>query len=96
MNVQYRISGDDVLDSATVGSSPLPPDSKALRSESEISATRARGSCGVNPGPVRVRIVNLSVSRMGDWLYGVRKRLVLVRSSMFSTFAILCFTALAV
>ena len=59
-------------------------------------ATRARGSCGVDPSPVRLRIVTLSASPMGDWLYGVRKRLAPVRSSMFSAFAMLCFTALTV
>jgi hypothetical protein len=55
----YRISGTasttalppgDSSDSAATP--PLPPDSKALRSESEMLATKARGSCGVDPGPV--------------------------------------------
>ena len=50
----------------------------------------------MDPGPVRLRIVALSVSPMGDSLYGVRKRLVLVRSLMLSTFAMLRFIALAV
>jgi hypothetical protein len=97
MNVRYRISGGFVSDSALV-SPPLLPDSKALRSESEIFATSARGSCGVDPGPVRLRIVTLSASAMGDWLDGVRKRLVLAGSltRMPSTSSILCFTALTV
>ena len=69
---------------------------RALRSESDIFATSARGSCGVDPGPVPLRIITFSASSMGDWLYGVRKRVVLVRSLMFSTFAMLRFTALAV
>ena len=56
---------------------------------------KARGSCGVDPGPVQLR-VTLSSSPMGDWLYGVRKRLVLVPSSMFSASAMLSFMALAV
>jgi hypothetical protein len=97
MDVRYRISGVAVSSgSAALASPPLPPDSKALRSESNIFATRARGSCGVDPMPVRLRIVTLSASPMGAWLYGVRKRLVLVRSLMFSTFAMLCFTDLIV
>ena len=92
MDVRYRISGCFVSDSA-LESPPLSPDSKALRSESDIFATSARGSCGVDPGPVLLRIVTLSASPMGDSLYGVRKRLVLSRSLMFSTFAMLHFTA---
>ena len=74
----------------------LPSDSKSLRSESDNFATSARGSCGVEPGPVRLRIVTWSSSAMGDWLYCVRKRVVLVRSFMFSIFAMQRFTALAV
>ena len=81
---------------SAIASPSLRPDSKALRSESDILATRARGSCGVDPGPVRLRIVILPSSPMGDWLYAVRKRLMLVRSLMSSTFAMVCFTALAV
>ena len=73
---------------------PLSPDSKALRSESDIFAMRAKGLCGMDPGPVRLRMVTLSASPMGDWLYGVRKRLILVRSLIFSTFVMLRFTAL--
>ena len=96
MDVQYRISEGVVSDSTALESPPHPPAFKALRSESEIFATRARGSCGVDPGPVRLRIATLSASSMDDWLYGVRKRLVLVRSSMSSTLAMLCFIALAV
>ena len=93
MDVQYRIS---VSGSAALASPPPPPDSKALRSESDIFATSAKGPCGVEPGPVRLRMGTLSSSTMGDWLYGVRKRLVLVRSSMFSIFAMQRLTALAV
>ena len=98
MNVRYRIPRGVVSGSAALASSPLPPDSesRALHSESDIIATTARGSCGVDPGPVRLRIATLPVSPMGDWLYGVRKRLVLVKSLMFSTFAMLRFTAWAV
>ena len=95
MDVRYRISGGFVSDSALI-IPPLLPHSKELRSESEIFATSARGSCGVDPGPVRLRMVTLSASAMDDWLYGVRKRLVLSRSLMFSTFAMLRFTALTV
>ena len=99
MDVQYRISGSVVSCSAELASPPLPSDSsKALRSESDIFkfTTSARGSCGVDPRPVPLRIVILSASSMGDWLYGVRKRLVLSRSLMSSTFAMLRFTALTV
>ena len=94
MDVQYRISGDVVSDSAVLlASPPLPSDSKMLRSESDIIATSIRGSCGVDPGPVPWRTeVSLSWSPMGDWLYGVGKRLLLV-SSMFSTLAMQCFMA---
>ena len=70
--------------------------SKALRSVSDIFATRAKGSCGVDPRLVRMRIVTFSASPMGDSLYSVRKRLVFVRSLIFSNFAMLCFTALTV
>ena len=55
-------------------------------------STSARGSCWVDPGPVPLRIVTFSASSMGDRLYGVRKRVVLVRFLMFSTFAMLRFT----
>ena len=47
----------------------------------------------MDPGPVPS---TFSVSSIGDWLHGVRKRVVLLRSMMFSTFAMLCFTVLAV
>ena len=87
MDVRYWIS-EGIVSPTTV-----PPDSKPLRSESEILATKARGSCGVDPGPVRVTFSPLP---MGEWLYGVRKRLVKDRSLMFSTFAMPSFTALAV
>ena len=98
MDVRYRIFGDVVslAGSAALAGPPLPPDSKALRSESDIFATRAKGSCGVDPGPVRLRMITLSASPMGDWLYGVRNRLVFSRSLMSSTFAMLRFIALTV
>ena len=86
--------------SAALASPPLPSDSKALRSESDIFATSASGSCGVDPGPVPVRLrkIIFFLSPIGDWLNGVRKRLVLSPSliMMFSTVAILHFTVLAV
>ena len=75
---------------------PLPLDSKALGSKSVIFATSARGSCGVDLGPVPLRIVTFSVSSMGDWLYGVRWRVIHSQSLMFSTFAMLHFQVLAV
>ena len=78
---------------AVLASPSLPSDSKALLSESVIFATRAKGSCGVDPGPVPLRIVT---SSMDDSLNGERKRRVFSRSSMFSTFAMLRFIALAV
>jgi hypothetical protein len=67
--------------------SPLPSDSKAFRSESESFATRATGSCGMDPIPVCWRMATLRFSSMGDWLDGVRKSLVRVWSSKFSAFA---------
>ena len=89
MDVRYRISrGVEVVSGSSATS-----DSNALRLE---FATKARGSCGVDPMPLRLRIVTLSVSRMGDWLYGVRKRLVFVMSLMSSTFAILHLTVMTV
>ena len=96
MDVQYRISDDDVSSSAVLASPLLPSDSKALRSESDIFATSARGSCGVDPGPILLRILTFSAPSMGDSLYSVRKRVVLERSLMFSTFAMLRFTVSAV
>ena len=93
MHVRYRISGGALFGLA-LASLPLPSDSKTLRSESDIFATSAKGSCGVDPGPVRLRILTLSASAMADWLHGVRKRVVFVRSLTLSTFAMLCFTAL--
>ena len=96
MDVQYWIFGDFVSGSAALASSPLPSDSKALRSEFDIFATSARGSCGVDPGPEPLRIITMSASSMGDWLFGVRKRLVLFPLLMLSTFAMLRFTALTV
>ena len=97
IDVRYRIPGAIVSGSAALAlvSPPFPSDSKVIRSESDIVATRARGSCGVDPGPVPLRIVIFSASPMGDSLYGVRKSLLLVLSLMFSTFAILHFTASA-
>ena len=74
---------------------PLLSDSKALRSESDIFATSARGSCGEDPGPVPLRTIILSASPMGDSLCGVRKRLALSPSLMFSSVAMLHFTVLA-
>ena len=67
MDVPYRIFGD-VLGSAALASPLLPSDSKALRSESDIFATSAKGSSGVDPGlvPVRLRIIALSSSSKGD------------------------------
>ena len=56
MDVRYRISGAVVSDSAALASPPLPPDSKALRSECDIFATMARGSCSVDPGPIRLLV----------------------------------------
>ena len=93
MDVRYRISAVVLSGSAAL----LPPDSKALRSESDICATSARGFCGVDPGLVPLRIlVTFSASFTGDWLYSARKRLMLVRSLISSTFAMLRFKALAV
>jgi hypothetical protein len=77
--------------SAALASPSLPSDSKTLRSEPDIFATRARGSCGVDPGPIPI----LSALSMGNLLYDVRKRLLLVLSLMSSTFAMLHFTASA-
>ena len=78
------------------GSAPLLPNSKALRSESDIFATSASGFCGVDPGPAPLRKVTFSASSKGDWQCSVRKRLVLSRSLMFSTFAMLPFRVLTV
>ena len=74
MDVPYRISGDVVSASAALACPPLPSssDSKAFRSDSDIFARNARGSCGVDPGPVPLRIVTFIALLMGDWLYGVR------------------------
>ena len=92
MDVPYRIPGG-VVGSALFACSP---DSKSLLSESDIFATSARGSCGVDPGPVPLRIVTFSASSIGDLLYDVRKRLVLPWSLIFSNFAIQRFTVFAV
>ena len=91
MDVPYWIPGCVVSGFAA----PLPSDSIALRSESGIFATSATGADAEDPRPVPLRLVNLSASSMGDLLYGVRKIAVFSRSLMFSTFAMLRFTALA-
>ena len=96
MDTPYLNSGDVVSGSAALETPLLPSDSKALRSESDIFATSARGSCGVVPGQIPLRIVTFSALSMGDSLYSVRKRVVLVRSLMFSTFAMLRFIVSAV
>ena len=96
MGKPYLSSGDVVSGSAALETPLLPSDSKALRSESDIFATSAKGSRGVVPGPVPLRIVTFSASSIGDSLYSVRKRVVLVRSLMFSTFAMQRFTVSAV
>ena len=96
MDLPYRIPGGVVSGSASLASPPLLPDSNSLLSESDSFATSARGSCGVDPGPAPLRMVSLSVSSIGDWLYDVRKRQVLPRSSMFSHFAMLRLTVLTV
>ena len=82
MDPPYRTSV--VSDSAAFTGLLLSPASDSI-------ITNARGSSGVDPW-----VVTMSASSMGDWLNGERKRLVLSRSLMFSTFAMLCFTALAV
>ena len=94
MDVPYLIPGGVVPVSAALASPPLLPDSKSLLSESDSFARRASGSCGVDPGPVPLRIVTFSVSSIGDSLYDVRKRLVLPTSLilMFSIFAMQNFT----
>ena len=95
MDVPYRIPGGVVSGSAAFAC-PLLPESKSLLSESDIFATSARGSCGVDPGPVPLRIVvTFSALSMADLLYDVRKRLVLPRSLIFSNFAMQRFTVLA-
>ena len=96
MDVPYLIPGGVVPVSAALASPPLLLDSKSLLSESDIFARRASGFCGVDPGPVLLRIVTFSVSSMGDSLYDVRKRLVVPRSLMFSIFAMQSFTAFTV
>ena len=69
MDVPYRISGD--VESVSVALALATPpllsssDLKALRSESDIFATSTKGSCGVDPGPVPLRIVTFSVSSIG-------------------------------
>ena len=93
MDIRYWII---VSGSASLASPPLFLESKVLCSEFDNFATSTRGSCGVDPGPVPLRIATFSVSSMGDWLRGVRKRVVLSRSLMFSTLAMLRFTVWAV
>ena len=92
MDVRYWI----VVSGSAELTSSLLPDSKVLRSKSDIFATSARGSCGVDPGRIPLRIVTFSASSMGVSLYDVRKRVVCSRSLMFSTFAMLHFTTLTV
>ena len=75
----------DVVSGSVAFASPTLLDSNSLLSESGIFATSARGYSGVDPGPAP--LVSLSVLSIGDWLYGVRKRLVLSRSLMSSHFA---------
>ena len=96
MDVLYRMPEGVASGSSALASPPLLPDSNSVLSASDIFARSARGSCGVDPGPVSLRMVSLSVSSVGDWLYDVRKRLVLPRSLMFSNFAMHRFTVLAV
>ena len=96
MDVPYRIPGGVVPGSAALISSPLLPDSKLRLSDSDIVVTSDRGSCAVDPGPVPLTIVIFSTSSIGAWLYGVRKRQVLSRSLMFSSFEMLRLTVLAV
>ena len=91
MDIPYRISEDVVSGSVVLASLPFPSDSKALRWESDIFATRARGTCGVDPGPVPLRMLTFSASSMGNWLYGVRKIVAFVHL-MFSTSVMLRFT----
>ena len=96
MDVPYRIPGGVVSGSAAFACPLLLPESKSLLSESDIFATSARGSCGVDPGPVPLRIVvTFSALSMADLLYDVGKRLVLPRSLIFSNFAMQRFTVLA-
>ena len=66
MDVPYRISEGVALDSEVFTSTPLLPDTKSLRSESDIFATSARGSRGVDPGPVPLKMVTFSALSMGD------------------------------
>ena len=96
MDIPY-LPGDVVSGSVAFASPTLLPDSNSLLSDSDIFATSASGSCGVDPGPVPLRIVVIfSTSSMGNLLYDVRKRVVLSRSLMFSDFAMQSFTALTV
>ena len=94
MDVQYRISADAVSGSV-LANPPLPSDSKALRSESDIFATSTIGSCGVDPGPVV--LLSMSAAPKGEWLNSEGKRLVpsSLRSFMFSAFAMQYFTVVA-
>ena len=94
MDVPYRIPVLVVSGSAALASPTLPSE---LRSGSDIFATSASGSCGVDPGPVpSIIAVIFSASTIGDLLYDVGKRLVLPRSLIFSDFAMQRFTVLAV
>ena len=67
MDPPYRIFEGVALGSAEFASPTLPSDSKMLRSESDIFATSASGSGGVDLGPVPLRIVAIfSSSSMDD------------------------------
>ena len=57
MDIPYPISGGVVSGSAVLASPPLLPDPKSLVSGSDIFATSARGSCGEDPVPIRLRMV---------------------------------------
>ena len=57
MDVPYRIPGGVVPGSAALESPPLLPDSKSLLSKSDIFARSAIGSCGVDPGPAPLRLI---------------------------------------
>ena len=96
IDIWYCISGSVVSGSADSQVNPLPPNSKVLRLETNICATMARASCGMDSRPVQLRIVILSASAMGEWLCCVRKRQVFVGSLNPSTFEMLRFTALVV
>ena len=75
MDVPYRIPGGVVSGSPAFACPPLLRDSKSLLSESDSFATSARGSCGVDPGPVPLRIVgSFSASSMADLIAKLYKK----------------------